>query len=160
MNFTISNKGIASGLAVSALVAACPDQAGSTELDSFVDANSIQALDVSWIIPEVVDDEISSNTSSIVVDLPHEPVWDEASQLRFEELVEMIALDEDLSEKDQIEYRKLKDLRNRTHPSRSFDEIVADQELHKKVAEAVNSIKTLIEYATKTFPSEAKTNRF
>lgn len=160
MNFRTHNKGIASGLAVSALLAAYQNQAGATDLDRFVDVDSIQAFDVPLITAELNADETSNDKPTVAVELPSEPVWEEACQSRFEELVERIALEGELGHKDQLEYRKLKDLRQRTHPSRSFDEIVADKELHNKVAEAVNSIKNLIEYATRTFPSEAETNRF
>jgi len=153
MNFRIPNKGIASGLVVSALVAPYQVQAGATELDRFVDANSIQAFDTPRIPTEVEVADTSDDRSSVVIELPAEPVWEQSSRLRFEELVEKIALDGELSTGDQLEYRKLKNLRQQTHPSRSFDEIVADHELHKKVAEAVKSIKTLIEYATRTFPT-------
>jgi hypothetical protein len=160
MSFRIHNKGIASGLAVSALVAEYQDQAGATELDSFVDVNSIQAFDVPRITAEVMADETNSARSTVVIEIPSEPVWEETSQSRFEELVEKIALEGELSRVEELEYRNLKALKQRTHPSRSFDEIVADHELHKKVAEAVNSLRTLIEYATSTFPTEAQTNRF
>lgn len=160
MNFRIHNKGIASGLAASALVSASPHQAGATELERFVDVNSIQAFDVPQITTAALADETNSDRSSVVIELPAEPVWEATSQTRFEELVEKIALEGGLSRADELEYRNLKALRQRTHTSRSFDEIVADHELHQKVAEAVNSLRTLIEYATSTFPAEAQTNRF
>lgn len=160
MKFRIQNRGIASGLAATALFAAHQDQTGATELDSIVGADSIQAFDFHRITPEVEANETYEVGSTVVVQVPSEPVWEETSQLRFEELVEKFALEGKLNRKEDSEYRKLKALRHRTHPSRSFDEIVADHELHKKVTEAVNSLKTLIEYATSTFPPEVKTNRF
>lgn len=160
MKFRIQNKGVASGLAASALFAAHQDQTGATELDSFVNADSIQAFDFHRTTLEVETEKTCEDGATVVVEIPSEPVWEKISQLRFEELVEKFALEGKLNRKDDSEYKKLKALRHRTHPSRSFDEIVADHELHKKVAEAVNSLKTLIEYATSTFPSEAKTNRF
>ena len=153
MSFRIPNKGIASGLAVSALVAAYQDEARSTELDRFVDANSIQAFDIPRIPTEAGVANTSDERSSVFIPPPSESEWEESSQLRFEELVEKIALDGELSPGDQLEYRKLKGLRQQTHPSRSFDEIVADHELHKKVSEAVHSLKILIDYATRTFPT-------
>lgn len=160
MKFRIQNRGIASGLAVSALFTAHQDQTGATELDRFVDVDSIQAFDLHRITPKVETEESREDGATVVVEIPTEPVWEEASQMRFEELVEKYALEGKLNRKDDSEYRKLNVLRHRTHPSRSFDEIVADRELHKKVTEAVNSLKTLIEYATSTFPTKAKTNRF
>ena len=159
MKFRIQNRGVASGLAASALLAAHQNQTGSAELQRFVDANGIQAFDFHRITANPPSDETDEDVSTFVVVLPHEPDWDETSQSRFEELVEKIALEVELNPEDHLEYRALKALRQRTHSSRSYDEIVADHELHKKVTEAVNSLKILIEYATSTFPSEAQTNR-
>lgn len=159
MSVRIHNKCIASGLAVSAFVAAHQDEARATELDRFVNADSIQAFDIPRIPTEAGVANTSDERSSVVIRPPAESVWEESSQLRFEELVDKIALGGALSPGDQLEYRKLKNLRQQTHPSRSFDQIVADHELHKKVAEAVSSLKVLIEYATSSFPTEAQTSR-
>jgi hypothetical protein len=159
MRFKIQDFGIASGLAASALLVSSQNQTEITELEKVVGSDSIQAFDQLLMVSDQEAEVEDENPPTVVINIPAEPEWDEVSMSRFSELAGKFAIQGHLNEAENDEYANLKTLRRRTHLSRSYDEIVADQELHKRVSDAIKSLKTLVEYATATYPSETQENR-
>lgn len=159
MKFKTKDFGIVSGLAASALLVSHHNETGKADIESVVEADGVQAFE-SRLIFTAVETEIEDASSAFhTVAIPHQPEWDQSSASRFSELAGQFAIQGKLNESDSKEYANLKSLRRRTNPSRSFDEIVADHELHIRVAEAIKSLRTLVDYATTTYPSAAQETR-
>jgi hypothetical protein len=159
MKFKTKDFGIASGIAASAFLASHHNQTGIQEFEKIVGLECIQTLDQKLIVSDLETEAEDEIHTTHLVEIPHEPEWDEVSMSRFSELAGKFAVQGHLDKSENIEYKRLKALRRRTHTYRSYDEIVADHELHKRVSEAIKSLNTLIEYATATYPPEAKENR-
>lgn len=150
---------ITSSIAATAFLAGPQDLANAaTDVDNRVEVSIIQSPEIEpvQLFAEIEDE----STSTRFISIPAEPEWDETSQGRFEELVEALAVHGQLSRTEEREFRSLKALRRKTHPSRTYEDIVADQELHEKVATAIEGLRNLINYATATsFPASSYKNR-
>lgn len=86
--------------------------------------------------------------------IENEAVWDEDSTQRFGELSRKFALGR-LTPAQTAEYEALKKLRRRANPTRSFEEIRADIELHRAVNAAIAGLQQLIDHGTRVFRAEA-----
>lgn len=158
MKFKTKELGIASGLAASALLVSSHNDTEKADLIPVNGSNSVQAFGERMMVPGQIETEDGGH-QVLTIKIPSELEWNEASTAQFSHLAGKLAIQGKLSESENQEYAELKTLRRRTHPSRSYDEIVADQELHRKVSEAINSLKTLVEYAVTTYPSAIRENR-
>lgn len=159
MKFKTKDFGIVSGLAVSALLVSHHNETGKADMESVVESDGVQAFDSRLIFADI-ETEIEDASSAVhTVPIPHHPEWDQSSASRFSELAGQFAIQGQLNESDSKEYANLKSLRQRTNPSRSFDEIVADRELHVRITEAIKSLRTLVEYATTTYPAATQETR-
>ena len=153
MKFKPKDFGIASGLAASALLVSHHNQTGKTYLEKVVESDSVQAFNHRSNFADVEAEVEDASSAVHIVAIPHQPEWGDSSASRFSELAGKFAIQGHLDDSDRNEYAKLKTLRRRTHSSRSYDEIVADHELHKRVSEAIKSLRTLVDYATTTYPT-------
>jgi hypothetical protein len=159
MNFRIPNKAVASGLMASAIMATYREEAVSLPSESSVDASEIQVFEEPQVFADPEMDTANERVGGLMVAIAQDPEWDEDSQRRFEELAAMDAFEEDMTVAQRMELANLEALRAMTHPSRTYDEMIADQELHRKVNDVIKSLETFIEHATRSFPAEAKANR-
>lgn len=153
MKFRSKDFGIASGIAASALFVSHHNQTGKADLESVVESDGVQAFDDRLIFADLEAKVEDANSAVHIVAIPHQPEWDKSSASRFSELAGQFAVQGQLTESESKEYANLKSLRRRTNLSRSYDEIVADHELHIRVAEAIKSLRTLVDYATTTYPA-------
>jgi len=159
MKLTSKDMGIASGLAASALLAADCQQPEKVGFDSFVESSNVQSFTQPLILSAIGVDVENNDHSAVTISIPAEQEWNESAKSRFIELAGNFAIGGRLDVREEEEYEMLKDLRRTSRPSRSYEEIVADLELHRKVTEAINSLKSLVEYTTTTYPAETRENR-
>jgi hypothetical protein len=86
--------------------------------------------------------------------LEEEAEWSDAAQVKFRELARAHALG-NMTEKQAVEFERFKELRRRATPSRTFEQIHADIELHSAVNAAIAGLQQLIDHGTRVFRTEA-----
>ncbi len=95
--------------------------------------------------------EATTQTNAIVFDSDTD--WDDSAKERFNDLSRKFALGR-LTQAQAKEYQNLKILRRRENPSRSFEQIKSDIELHRAVQAAIAGLQQLIDHGTRTFRAE------
>ncbi len=86
--------------------------------------------------------------------IEEEAEWSDAAQAKFRELARAHALG-NMTGKQAAEFESIKELRRRATPSRTFEQIRADIELHAAVNAAIAGLQQLIDHGTRVFKAEA-----
>ena len=120
-----------------------------------VDCQNLAEIESDAVVssPIKLSDTNVEITDQVIQIFPDESEWDANAKLRFGELSRKFALDR-LSKPELTEYENLKIQRRKENPSRTFEQIRSDIELHKAVQAAIAGLQQLIDHGTRIFRAE------